>query len=136
MSTYDPSFSTAGTHRDDQLIAGDHPIRTTGITVLAGQTFTRGSLLGRITASGKYVLSLSDAVDGSQAPAGIAVEDVTAAADTVSVMYIAGDFNVNQMTIGASHTTSSIRQGLADKSIYLHNPVPAYDPPASPGGGS
>lgn len=129
---YRPNFETAGTHRDDFLIAGDHPIRTDGITLLAGQNIVRGTLLGQITASGKYTLSLPDAVDGSQVPAVIAAEDMDASAgDKMTLAYIAGDFNANQITFGSGHSIASTKDGLAHRSIYLHVPLAAYDPPAS-----
>ena len=49
----------------DKLFGGPAPIVERKITVLSGQNLTRGAVLGKITASGKYILSLSAAVDGS-----------------------------------------------------------------------
>lgn len=56
----------------------------------ADTTYEIGTVLGEITASGKYIISKSDAVDGSEAPSAIVVQkaDLTAATDaTVVVMY-------------------------------------------------
>lgn len=51
-------------------------------------TYAIGTLLGRVTASGKLVALQSDAVDGSQIPVGILAQEVTldaAAEDSVPV---------------------------------------------------
>lgn len=124
---FNPEFNGAeGTYVPDTLIAGDHPIRTLGVTVLSGQNLTRGALVGKITTGGKVILSLSAAADGSQTPYGILGEDVNASGgDKVSFVYLCGDFNSREMTFGTGHTVASVRDGLRDKSIYLHDAVPA-----------
>lgn len=122
---FTPGFTNEGVFKPDLLVGGDHPIRTVGVTILAGQNLLRGALLGKITASGKYVLSLSAAADGSQTPVAILVEDTNAVADTNAPAYVAGDFNANQMTIGTGHTVDSVRDALHGRSIYLHTAVPA-----------
>jgi hypothetical protein len=123
------SFTNAeGTFVPDNLHAGDFPIRTRKVTIAlgAGQNLVRGAVLGKITASGKYILSLSAAADGSQIPAAILAEDTNAvAADQEAVAYISGDFNENALTIGAAHTIASIKDTLRDANIYLHKPVSA-----------
>lgn len=118
------SFSTEGTSVVDNLHAGDFPIRGKKVTLVAG-TYKRGHLLGRITASGKYNVSLSAASDGSQTPNAVCAEDLVLAADGDAVIYISGDFNQNAMTFGTGHTADSVREGLRDLNIYLHKPVAA-----------
>jgi len=124
---FKPAFNgSEGTYAADLLIGGDHPIRTLGITIASGQNLTRGALLGKVTATGKYILSLSAAVDGSQTPVGILGEDVNATSgDQVSFEYVAGDFNSNKMTFGTGHTAASVREALHARSIYLHDAIPA-----------
>lgn len=91
-------------------------------TLLAGQNLLRGALLGKITASGKYVLSLSAAVDGSQTPAGILVDDVNATAgDEAALLYIRGDFIADALTYGAAHTSATVAAALRDMGIFLFN---------------
>lgn len=112
------------TYTADNLIAGDHPLVTESVTVLDGQTLTRGAVLGKITASGKVVLSLAAAVDGSEVPYAILAEDVTAdGADEEATAYLSGEFNEGELTIGTGHTADSIRAGLRDLSIYLKTAV-------------
>lgn len=126
MVNFNPSFNgSAGDLTQDQLIAGDHPIRTRGVTIASGEgALTRGTLLGIVTASGKAVLSLAAASDGSEVPTCILGEDVDAtSADVDSFAYVAGDFNEGEMTFGTGHTADSVRDGLRERSIYLNNPI-------------
>lgn len=117
-------FNDEGTFADDNLHAGDFPIRGRKVTLVAG-TYKRGHLLGQITTGGKYNVSLAAASDGSQTPRAICAEDLVLAADGEAIVYIAGDFNQNAMTFGTGHTADSVREGLRDLNIYLHKPVVA-----------
>lgn len=114
------SFSSAA-YDPDQLIAGNsHLLVTQPITLITGQNLTRGAVLGKITASGKYNLSLSAAVDGSEVPDLILAQDADAtAADVAAIGYSRGDFIEEKLTIGTGHTADSIREGLRDKGIVL-----------------
>lgn len=117
-------FENVGNHIPDGLHAGDFPIRTEKVTVIAGQNLTRGALLGKISASGKVNLSLSAAGDGSQTPYAILAEDVDAtSADKEATAYISGDFNQDAITYGTAHTAASVKAGLRSLNIYLHDPV-------------
>lgn len=111
----------------DRLIAGNaHLLAGRNITIASGQNLVRGAVLGKITASGKYVLSLSAAADGSQTPDLVLAEDVNAsAADTNGLAYERGDFNAGALTLGAGHTIASIRDGLRGKGITLITSIPA-----------
>ena len=119
----------AETFIPDQLIAGSHPLVTDSVTVLAGQVFPRGAVLGRITASGKYVLALAAAADGSQNPAVVAVDNVDATAGDVSAgVYLAGEFNGAAMTLGTGITIAVAAAVLRPLSIYVKGSVSAADP--------
>lgn len=114
------SFSSA-THTPDRLIAGNSALlHAIPITVISGQNLARGALLGKITASGKYNLSLSAAADGSQAPVAILVDDVDASAgDKAGLAYIRGDFNASAVIYGTAHTAASVEAALRDLGIFL-----------------
>lgn len=114
------SFGTE-TFSPDRLVAGD-PGRLLArtITLISGQNLARGAVLGKITASGKYNLSLSAAIDGSETPDLILAEATDASAgDVVTIAYERGDFDENKVTLGASHTLASVREGLRAKGIHL-----------------
>lgn len=117
-------FETIGTSTDDNLIAGNaHLLVGRKITILSGQgLLVRGTVLGKVTASGKYVKSLSAASDGSQTPDLILAEDVDAtSADAEGLAYARGDFAIQALTIGTAHTAASITEGLRAKGITLIN---------------
>ncbi len=114
-------FRTEGTYAPDKLIAGNaHLLVGRKVTIVSGQNLTRGAVLGKITASGKYNLSLSGASDGSQTPDLILAENCDATSgDKVALAYARGDFNANALTLGTAHTVASITEGLRAKGITL-----------------
>ena len=120
------SFESA-IYDPDRLLAGNaHLLVGEKVTIITGQNLTRGAVLGKITASSKYNLSLSAAVDGSEVPDLILAEDCDAtAADKEALAYSRGDFNQNALTIGTAHTVASIKEGLRDKGIVLIDSVGA-----------
>lgn len=114
------SIQTEGTYSPDALFSGDLKAVSIKATILTGQVITRGAVLGTVTASGKMILSLSAAGDGSQVPNAILAEDVDAtAADVEAMVYLTGEFNVDALTIGTAHTAASIRQGLRERGIFI-----------------
>lgn len=114
----------AETFTPDNLIAGDYPAVTESVTVASGQTLSRGAVLGKVTATGKVVLSMSAAADGSQTPYAILAEDVDAsAADQVATAYLSGEFNEGELTFGADHTADTTRAALRDLGVYLKKAV-------------
>lgn len=114
------------TFTPDRLIAGHLPPHAVKITLIAGQNLPRGAVLGKITASGKYNLSLAAAGDGSQTPDAVLAQDTDASGgDVQTIAYVRGDFDENELVLGTGHTLASIREGLRDKGITL---VPSVTP--------
>lgn len=113
--------SSVNTLTHDKLIAGDQVgVVHRSITLISGQNLARGAVLGKITASGKYNLSLSAAGDGSQTPDLILAESTDASAgDVVTVAYEAGVFAESGITLGTAHTVASVKEGLRAKGIHL-----------------
>ena len=101
--------------------ASDFPQVTKAETIAAGQNLQRGAVLGRITASGKYVLALSAAEDGSNTPRAILAEDVDAsAADAAGTQtYRTGHFKPEHLTFGTGITANSARDGLRALGIHI-----------------
>lgn len=124
--TFNPGLTSQGDENPDNLLAGDFDRETRTVTIVSGTAaLTRGAVLGRVTASGKYNLSLAAAGDGSEVPEAILAEDADAsAADVEAPVYLTGTFNEDAITIGTGHTADSIRQGLRDKGIFLKTVVP------------
>jgi len=102
---------------------------TQPFTILGGQRLLAGSVVGVVTASGKVVLSLSAAGDGSQVPIGILAEDVNSyafdgvtALDVGAPVYVEGVFNATALTLGTGQTVAGITAAFAARAIYLQNP--------------
>lgn len=101
--TYDPNG----------LFAGDFDITTATVTIKSGQNLVRGTVLGRITASDKFIKSLSAATDGSETPCAILALDCDASsADTAAQAYFAGEFNGAALTYGTGHTAATVEKAL------------------------
>lgn len=118
---FTPSFTSQTSVPVPSLIAGDFPRVTRKVTVASGAgLLAAGTVLGRITASGKHVMSASASSDGSQTPNAVLAHAVDAtAADAEAIVYLTGEFNAGQLTLGTGHTAASVRDGLRDLSIFL-----------------
>lgn len=104
----------------DDLIVNSDDVIMRKITVLAGQNLVRGAVLGKVSASGKYVLSAAAAGDGSQAPDCILVDATDATGgDKEAIGIFKASVLESKLTLGAGHTLDSIREGLRVKSIHL-----------------
>ena len=104
----------------DNLIAGSQkPIVQRPGTVAAGQSWSRGTLVGLLTASGKWQLVDYDA-KASFVDFGIAVEAMdTTEGEGATTIYVEGEFNENAVLIGYSDDADDWRNTLADHGIYL-----------------
>lgn len=121
MSNHSASFSTTSTGVSSLIAANSNLLYHEPETLIAGQNLVRGAVLGKITASGKYTLSLAAAVDGSQVPAAILVDDTDAsAADKGVLVYTRGDFIASGLTLGAGHTAASVHAATKDLGIFIH----------------
>ncbi len=119
-----PGLVTEGTHVPDQLSGGDYPVATDTVTIKQGEVRLRGAVLGKITATGKYILSASAAVDGSQNPTVVLLQDVDAtAADQLAPVLTSGEVNEYALILGAGHTVASIKDALRLLSIYIKKTV-------------
>lgn len=83
----------------------------------------RGTLLGKVTATGKLVESKTAASDGSQVPFAILEKDIEnesgSNVDIKEVVYVSGTFNSLGVTFGTGHTESSVHDALHSRSIKI-----------------
>lgn len=100
---------------------GGDLIETTKITIASGSVVAAGSVLGRVTASGEYVLSASASSDGSQTIQPVVLmHDVDASGgDVVADAWIAGKFDPAQLVIGAGHTLAAVRQAFIGSPMFV-----------------
>ena len=113
-----------------QLLLPGHKPDFMSYTIAGGQSLPAGAVLGRITASGKLVLSVLAAGDGSQVPAYILPEPVnTFAADGVTALdmslsvYVGGYFNAAALTFGAGQTIALCQEQLRAARIFTNAPL-------------
>ncbi|TKI02889.1 head decoration protein [Martelella alba] len=112
----------------DQLVSGPLQLVTDTVTILTGATarYVRGTVLGVVTASGKYTLCVATATDGSQTPAAILADDVDAtAADVTGGVYLMGEFNQNRLTFDTSWTAATLKPAFRSLGIFLRDSVQA-----------
>ncbi|MEK0246594.1 head decoration protein [Raoultella sp. BAC10a-01-01] len=109
----------------DQLIAGTLQLVTdTGI--ITGGTYKRGTVLGMVTASGKYKLSVKTATDGSEIPVAILVDNVDAStADQNGGLYLMGEFNQNHIIFDNSWAIPALKTALRPLAIFLKDSTQA-----------
>lgn len=116
FATYDPT----------SLFAGEYPIRHRPITLASGSNTTgtplkRGALLGRVTATDKYIPCVKTASDGSQTPAAVLAGDTDAgAADVATAAYFEGEFAGEMMTLDASWTIATLQAALRQVNSPLY----------------
>ena len=79
---------------------------TVVVNEAAAKTYTVGMVLGKVTATGKYKLSVQSASDGSQNPVAIVVrdtQDIAATTDTKIPVIARGPIIVTGKQIGRAH---------------------------------
>lgn len=109
----------------DQLIAGTLQL-VTDSGIITGGTYRRGTVMGMVTASGKYKLSVKTATDGSETPVAILVDNVDAStADQNGGLYLMGEFNQNHIIIDASWTLAAVKTALRPLAIFLKDSTQA-----------
>ena len=110
----------------DQLISGPLQVVTdTGIIAKAG-ILKRGTILGKVTDSGEYVLSKTGAADGSEIPCAILADDVDTTDSSVSGgVYLMGEFNQNRIIHDESWTAADLKDALRKFSVFLRDSVQA-----------
>lgn len=101
-----------------EIIASNFP-QLTGPAVVVGAGLKRGAVLGRVTATGKLVLSASGSSDGSQVPFAILADDEIAAAEQKAAVYLAGHFEGSKLAYGTGHTADSVRDAFRAAGIFI-----------------
>ena len=105
----------------DQLIAGNLQLVTETVTLVSGAgALARGTVLGKITASGKYTKSATASSDGSQTPVAILADAAdSTSGDVLCGVYLMGEFNSNALTLGTGWTTATVAAALRASGIFV-----------------
>jgi hypothetical protein len=109
--------SYSNTYRySGQLVLG-HDLHRDEVYVFGGAgTILPGTILGRVTASGKIKAFATGASDGSEAPIGIATYPIEAAGagDVAGRMMVSGEVNRNRLIIAADGNGNNITVAQLD----------------------
>lgn len=114
-----------GSYQFDNLL-GEVEVTEGGTIVSGAGVLARGTVLGKITASGKLKTVNSANSDGSQAPYAVLLEGVDAtSADKPCATALAGTFNPAALVFGGSDTIATHRAALRDVGIFTQSHQPA-----------
>ena len=117
-----PGFDPTALFAGDESHAASTPVTIASGTNAPGTVLLRGTVLGQITASGKYVVSASAASDGSQiAHAVLAADCDSSQGDVVAPAYFSGVFADFACTFGVGQTqaTCEAQFRAANSGIYI-----------------
>lgn len=107
---------TETTHAGDFILSEANGNRSRdNVTIVSGQDLAAGTVLGKITASGKYTAYNNAAANGSEVAAGVLYAAVDASAADKAGVAIVRDAEVNSDQLGWSGGDSTaITAGTAD----------------------
>jgi hypothetical protein len=108
----------------ENLVAGSQKriVQRPG-TVRMGEVFSRGALIGQLTATKKWQVIDEDGI-ATCSEFGIAVEAVDSSAGEVNTtIYVEGEFNENHVIFAYGDTADDWREILAPKGIYLRDSI-------------
>lgn len=125
-----PNPNEIGSHTFDNLISGCVEVTDPATLVSGAGNLKRGSVLGKITASGKLTLVNSAGTDdGRRTPYAVLLEDTDAtSADKAAPVALAGVFNGAALIFGGSDTLATHRAALRDVGIFTQAHVAAVNP--------
>jgi predicted secreted protein len=109
----------------DNLIAGSQKdIVQRPATVAITQAWSRGQIVARVTATGKWQIADEDAT-ANYDDVGIAVEavDTTDGTERNTTVYVEGEFNEDSILVQYGDVIGDWREKLAGHGIYIRNPV-------------
>ena len=121
MAYEQASYGQEAAYVPKNLLSGG-TYTTRKVTIITGQNLKAGAVIGKITAGGKYNLSLLAAVDGSQTPDLVLAQDVDASAadkEAIAIETCTAGLVATALTIGVGHTLASIREGLRAKGLPI-----------------
>jgi hypothetical protein len=124
---FNPSYRVVDSYTPRLIHRGNFPTYRGSVTIERGQVLKLGSVLGRKTASGKYVLCSKTAedgttaiADGSEKPVCILQVDIDATeSDKFAPVFRTGSFLGLDLVLGKGHTLETVDDDLSLRSIYI-----------------
>jgi hypothetical protein len=120
--------TTTDTFNPDGLIAGDNPAPLTRtMTIISGQNVTRGTVMGKITASGKLSIVNDANSDGTENPYSVMAQDVDASGgDKSGLTFELGLFDGSKLTFGGDDVLADHRDAMHGRGLYVKDTVVSY----------
>ena len=121
---FNPKSVETQTQNWDFRFASQKDIVINKVTLAENQDLQEGSVLGKVTATGEYVLSVAAATDGSQVPSVVLVDNAkTASGETPDVpVYESAHLHTTFLKFGAGHDATTVREALREKGIFISPP--------------
>lgn len=129
IATENLRYSNVVKHEHEPALSFCREVVT--VNEAAAKTYVIGTVLGVVSATGKYKICESSAADGSQNAAGIVLEDksIAATTDTKVLVLVRGPAIVSKsaLTLGASIDTepekAAVYTSLAAKNILVNDTI-------------
>ncbi|VVT02792.1 Bacteriophage lambda head decoration protein D [Marinobacter salarius] len=122
MTNFPLAGSGTESFQEDSLVVGGLTDFGNG-TLESGQDLVRGTVIGRVTATGDLKISLQTASDGSEKPIGALVHDVDASSAAAACQFVRGGWlNKSLLTWHASWTEALQKSAFDGTPIRLVTP--------------
>lgn len=122
----DPSF-TSTPYSPDRLIAGDgQGLVTRQITLADNQSvgaLSRGAVLGTVDDSDYAIVHQTGTHTAGTASAILAKDADPSSGDVLALVYVAGQFNEDELSLGGTVTLAQVQLALQNRGIHLKDPV-------------
>lgn len=113
-------IETLGSTAPDNLIASGADLHIGNVTLSAGQTLKRGTVLGKNKTSGECKTITNGASDGTEKVYAILTDDVVTGGETaVAEVYLSGSFHIDALTVGAGVDVKKLVDEARALNIYL-----------------
>jgi len=113
MTNFPLAGSSTESFQDDSLVLGGLIDFGSG-TLASGQNLTRGTVVGRVTATGDLTISVQTATNGSEKPVGALVHDVDASAAAAGCQFVRGGWLNKQLLTWDASWTAALQHSAFD----------------------
>jgi hypothetical protein len=117
------------TERRRELTLGTYPLLAEPATIASGEgALSPGAVLGKVTATGQYRLSLAASEDGSEVPSKILavhVNATSAAAD--APVWASGLFEETELTLGTGHDVDAVHAAFDGTPLFIRKALVLQD---------